>query len=177
MCAHDHDRFRLPSASPPQKSEAGKKESTDRRLSQAYQRCVTPSSNSSLDCRRNVARTAEGGFATHSGVSKSAKVVRELHAKTQRRGEVPFQARFTAAPARRRSGAGQHRSRSESAAPTGQDCSPAREVNARAWSIRNRRGAEWSEKRCASPARRARALAVSRSASAAKCCQALDAAR
>src|SRR5438034_7055844 len=74
-CAHDHDRFRLPSASPPQKSEAGKKESTDRRLSQAYQRCVTPSSNSSLDCRRNVARTAEGGFATHSGVSKSAKVV------------------------------------------------------------------------------------------------------
>src|SRR5207247_7662459 len=75
MCAHDHDRFRLPSASPPQKSEAGKKESTDRRLSQAYQRCVTPSSNSSLDCRRNVARTAEGGFATHSGVSKSAKVV------------------------------------------------------------------------------------------------------
>src|SRR5207247_10434968 len=74
-CAHDHNRFRLPSASPPQKSEAGKKESTDRRLSQAYQRCVTPSSNSSLDCRRNVARTAEGGFATHSGVSKSAKVV------------------------------------------------------------------------------------------------------
>src|SRR5437667_11790304 len=74
-CAHDDDRFRLPSASPPQKSEAGKKESTDRRLSQAYQRCVTPSSNSSLDCRRNVARTAEGGFATHSGVSKSAKVV------------------------------------------------------------------------------------------------------
>src|SRR5437762_1292950 len=46
-----------------------------RSLSQAYQRCVTPSSNSSLDCRRNVARTAEGGFATHSGVSKSAKVV------------------------------------------------------------------------------------------------------
>src|SRR5207253_3529581 len=27
------------------------------------------------DCRRNVARTAEGGFATHSVVSKSAKVV------------------------------------------------------------------------------------------------------
>src|SRR5438034_11489201 len=75
MCAHDHDRFRLPSASPPQKSEAGKKESTDRRLSQAYQRCVTPSSSSSLDCRRNVARTAEGGFATHGCVSKSAKVV------------------------------------------------------------------------------------------------------
>src|SRR5437762_3845708 len=74
-CAHDDDRFRLPSASPPQKREAGKKESTARRLSQAYQRCVTPSSNSSLDCRRNVARTAEGGFATHSGVSKSAKVV------------------------------------------------------------------------------------------------------
>src|SRR5207249_12246704 len=74
-CAHDHDRFRLPSESPPQKSEPGKKESTDRRLSRAYQRCVTPSSNSSLDCRRNVARTAEGGFATHSGVSKSAKVV------------------------------------------------------------------------------------------------------
>src|SRR5438093_10105783 len=74
-CAHDDDRFRLPSGSPPQKSEAGKKKSTDRRLSQAYQRCVTPSSNSSLDCRRNVARTAEGGFATHGGVSKSAKVV------------------------------------------------------------------------------------------------------
>src|SRR5207244_10629088 len=80
-CVHDHDRFRLPSASPPQKSEAGKKESTDRRLSQAYQRCVTPSSNSSLDCRRNVARTAEGGFATHGCVSKSAKVVLGLPLK------------------------------------------------------------------------------------------------
>src|SRR5438034_2677523 len=87
-CAHDDDRFRLPSASPPQKSEAGKKESTDRRLSQAYQRCVTPSSNSSLDCRRNVARTAEGGFATHSGVSKSAKVVLVQRSEPNR-GEAP----------------------------------------------------------------------------------------
>ena len=31
-CAHDHDRLRLPPASPPHKSEAGKKESTGRRL-------------------------------------------------------------------------------------------------------------------------------------------------
>jgi hypothetical protein len=34
-----------------------------------------PSSSSSLDYRRSSARIAENGFATSSGVSKSAKVV------------------------------------------------------------------------------------------------------
>jgi hypothetical protein len=73
-------RLRLPSASSPQKSEAGKKESTDHRLNQACQPCVTPSSRSSLDHHLNVARTAEDGSVQKSCVNKSAKVVlgREL---------------------------------------------------------------------------------------------------
>src|ERR1700745_246725 len=74
-CAHDHARLRLPAAPSPQNSEAGKKESTDRRLNQAWRPSVTPSSRSSLDCGRSDARTAENGLATKSGVSKSAKVV------------------------------------------------------------------------------------------------------
>src|SRR5271170_3075948 len=74
-CAHDDDRVRLPSASSPQNSEAGKKESTDRRLNQVYRPCVTPSSHSSIDCHRNVARTAESGSVQRRGVNKSAKVV------------------------------------------------------------------------------------------------------
>src|SRR6202008_2644342 len=86
-CAHDDDRIRLPPVSPPQNSEAGKKESTGRRPNQPYQPCVTPSSNSSLDHRRNDARTAGNGFAASGGVSKSAKVVlgaclQRLHATT-----------------------------------------------------------------------------------------------
>jgi hypothetical protein len=51
----------------------GKKESTGHRLNRPYPPCVRPSSNSSPG--RNDARTAENGFATGSGVSKSAKVV------------------------------------------------------------------------------------------------------
>src|SRR6266545_3626316 len=74
-CAHDDDRLRLPPASPPRSSKAGKKESTGHRLSQLCQPCATPSSNSSLDYRRSDARIAENGFAAGSGVSKSAKVV------------------------------------------------------------------------------------------------------
>ncbi len=74
-CAHDDDRLRLPPASPARNSKAGKKESTGRRLSRLCPPCVTPSSNSSLDHRRSDARIAENGFATSSGVSKSAKVV------------------------------------------------------------------------------------------------------
>src|ERR1700751_4470944 len=74
-CAHDHARLRLPAIPSPQNSERGKKESTDRRLNQACRPSATPSSRSSLDCRRNDARTAENGLATKSGVSKSAKVV------------------------------------------------------------------------------------------------------
>src|SRR6266542_3328780 len=76
-CAHDDDRLRLPPASPPRSSKAGKKESTGHRLSQLCQPCATPSSNSSLDYRRSDARIAENGFAAGSGVSKSAKVVLE----------------------------------------------------------------------------------------------------
>ena len=75
-CAHDDDRLRLPPASPARNSKTGKKESTGRRLSQLCPPCVTPSSNSSLDHRRSDVRIAENGFATSSGVSKSAKVVR-----------------------------------------------------------------------------------------------------
>ena len=47
----------------------------DRRLNPVCRPSATPSSPSSLDCRRNDARTAENGLATKSGVSKSAKVV------------------------------------------------------------------------------------------------------
>jgi hypothetical protein len=54
-----------------------KKESTGRRLNRPCRPCATPSSNSSLGYHRNDARTAENGFATSSGVSKSAKVVLE----------------------------------------------------------------------------------------------------
>src|SRR2546429_3405031 len=74
-CAYDDDRLRLPPASPPRSSKAGKKESEGHRLSQLCQPCATPSSNSSLDYRRSDARIAENGFAAGSGVSKSAKVV------------------------------------------------------------------------------------------------------
>ncbi len=56
--AHDNDRLRLPSASSPHPSEAGKKESTDRHLSQPCPPCVTPSSTSSCD-HCSDARTVE----------------------------------------------------------------------------------------------------------------------
>jgi hypothetical protein len=62
-CAHDHARLRLPAIPPPQKSEVGKKESTDRRLNQACRPSVTPSSRSSLNRRRGDAHTAENGSA------------------------------------------------------------------------------------------------------------------
>src|SRR6266699_2946727 len=83
-CAHDDDRLRLPPASPPRSSKAGKKESTGHRLSQLCQPCATPSSNSSLDYRRSDARIAENGFAAGSGVSKSAKVVLDCEDKFRR---------------------------------------------------------------------------------------------
>src|SRR3981189_115638 len=73
--AHDDDRLRLPPASSPQNSEGVKKESTVHRLSQLCPPCATPSSKSSLDHRRSVARIAENGFAANTGVSESAKVV------------------------------------------------------------------------------------------------------
>src|SRR6266516_1921054 len=74
-CAYDDDRLRLPPASPPRSSKAGKKESAGHRRSRLCQPCATPSSNSSLNYRRSDARIAENGFATSRGVSKSAKVV------------------------------------------------------------------------------------------------------
>src|SRR5512133_4237182 len=82
-CTHGDDRVRLPAASPPRNSKAGKKESTGRRRSRLCQPCATPSSNSSLDYRRGDARIAENGFAARSGMNKSAKVVlvREIIAK------------------------------------------------------------------------------------------------
>src|SRR5262249_2507518 len=72
------DRLRLPPASTPRSSKAGKKESTGHRLNRPCQPCATLSSNSSLGYHRSDGRTAENGFATSSGVSKSAKVVLEL---------------------------------------------------------------------------------------------------
>src|SRR5712671_6637983 len=78
--AHDHDCLRLPPASSPQNSEAGKKESTVHRLNQLCPPCATPFSKSSLDHRRSAARVVKNGFTANSGVSESAKVVlgREL---------------------------------------------------------------------------------------------------
>src|SRR5262249_7645803 len=52
-----------------------KKESMGRRLSQLCPLYAMPSSNSSLDYRHTNARIVENGFATTSGLSKSAKVV------------------------------------------------------------------------------------------------------
>jgi SRSO17 transposase len=56
--------FAFPSVSSSQKSEAGKKESTDRPLNQACPLSVTPSSSSSLDCRFGDVRTAEVALVT-----------------------------------------------------------------------------------------------------------------
>src|SRR5262249_48394265 len=53
----------------------GKKESTDRRLNQACRLSVTPSSLSSLECRRSDARTATNGYVRTCSLNKSAKVV------------------------------------------------------------------------------------------------------
>src|SRR5262245_27881450 len=74
-CAHDDDCVRLPPVSSAQNSAAGKKESTSRRLNRHCPPYAEPSSNSSLGYHRNDARTAKNGFATSSGVSKSAKGV------------------------------------------------------------------------------------------------------
>ena len=90
-CAHDDDRVRLPPASSPRNSKAGKKEPTGHRPSRLCQPCAMPSSNSSLNYRRSDARTAENGFATSSGVSKSAKVVlgRVLINRDQQEASIP----------------------------------------------------------------------------------------
>src|SRR3977135_4503869 len=89
--AHDDDRLRLPPASSPQNSEAGKKESTVHRLNQLCPPCATPFSKSSLDHRRSVARIAENGFAANSGVSESAKVVLGRESKsTGRTAYTPY---------------------------------------------------------------------------------------
>src|SRR6266571_3011182 len=73
--AHDDDRLRFPPVSPAQNRKAEKKESMGRRHNQPCQLCAKPSSNLSLDHLRIDAHTAEDGFATGSGASKSAKVV------------------------------------------------------------------------------------------------------
>src|SRR5215475_82523 len=62
----------------------GKKESTDRRLNQACRLSVTPSSLSSLECRRSDARTATNGYVRTCSLNKSAKVVLGSAAKPQR---------------------------------------------------------------------------------------------
>ena len=71
-CPHDHDRLRIPPASPSRTSGAENKESTVHRLSRA---CRPPSSISSFDHDLSDARTAEDKSAKSNGVNKSAKVV------------------------------------------------------------------------------------------------------
>src|SRR5262249_32704214 len=77
-CADDDDRVRLPPASAPRNTKAGKKESTGHRPSRLCQPCATPSTDSSPAYRRDDARIVENGFATSSGMNKSAKVVLRL---------------------------------------------------------------------------------------------------
>src|SRR6202795_5390128 len=74
-CAHDHDRLRIPPASPSRTSGTEKKESTVHRLSRACRPYATPSSNSSFNHDLSDAHTAEDKSAESSGVNKSAKVV------------------------------------------------------------------------------------------------------
>src|ERR1700733_2568432 len=74
-CADDDDCIRIPPTSPPHKSEAGKKESTARRLNRRYQPSGTPSSTSSFDQDLGGVPTAAPGSARKSSVTKSAKVV------------------------------------------------------------------------------------------------------
>src|SRR6266513_153525 len=61
--AHDNDCLCLPAASTSHQSEAGKKESTDHRLSQACPPCAELSSISLFDRRLIDARTANNGSA------------------------------------------------------------------------------------------------------------------
>src|SRR6266542_1843296 len=94
-CAYDDDRLRLPPASPPRSSKAGKKESAGHRRSRLCQPCATPSSNSSLNYRRSDARIDENGFATSRGVSKSAKVVLKRRPQpVHQMSSAEFDARF-----------------------------------------------------------------------------------
>ena len=50
-----------------------KKDALGHRLNQADQPCVTASSNSSVDCQLNIARTAEGGSAQKRSANKATK--------------------------------------------------------------------------------------------------------
>src|SRR5262245_21812785 len=112
-CAHDDDRLRFPPVSPAQNSQAGKKESTGHHLNQPCQPCARPSSNLSLGYHRNDARTAKNGFATSSGVSKSAKVVLDSHAP------VRLSAHATRCPGERRALARRLRVLRPGSPPTG----------------------------------------------------------
>ncbi len=72
-CIDDDDCLRLPPVSPPCIGKAEKKESAGHRLSQPCQPFATPSSNSSRDRPRSVARIAENGWAMRCGVSNLPK--------------------------------------------------------------------------------------------------------
>src|SRR5665811_938630 len=74
-CTHDHDRLRIPPASPSRTSGAEKKETTIHRLSRACRPYATPSSISFFDRQLSDALTAEDKSPKSSGVNKSAKVV------------------------------------------------------------------------------------------------------
>src|SRR6185436_10665273 len=91
---HDNDCLCLPPASPPRKSETGKKESTDHRLNQACQRSVTPSPISCFD-RLSDARTAEDGSTARrlKQISQSSARTRQL--KREIAGDVLARRSFT----------------------------------------------------------------------------------
>ena len=75
-----------------------KKNSTAHRLSQLCQPCGKPSSNLSPSHQSSVARIAKNGFATGSGVSKSAKVVLgyiDLEQRTLQTIDNPFGTRLS----------------------------------------------------------------------------------
>lgn len=82
-CAHDHDRLRIPPASPSHTSGSEKTESTVHRLSRACRPYAKLSSISSFNHDLSDARTAEDKSAESSGVNKYAKVVLVAILKTQ----------------------------------------------------------------------------------------------
>src|ERR1700739_1254633 len=88
--ADAHDRLRFLATPSPRTSGAEKKESTDLRLSQACQRCATPSSISYFDRHLSDAHTAEDE-AVKSRSNKSAKVVLDLIRKNRRPFSIPQQ--------------------------------------------------------------------------------------
>src|SRR5262249_32979379 len=98
-CAHDHDRLCIPPTSPAHKSEAGKKESTDRHLNRRCRPSGTPSSNPSSRQPPRDVRTAEPRSTHSRGVNKSAKVVLSINCAPSIIGRRPAGWRLPPTPA------------------------------------------------------------------------------